>query len=87
MVFAFLDPEGAEKKGKELLQKMDTAKRVHVISTRYQKEASMMERDKGKGRGSNRAIRSCRPTRRSITSRWPAMASSSSSTPTETMPF
>ena len=48
MVFAFLDPEGAEKKGKELLQKMDTAKRVHVISTRYQKEESMMEQDKGK---------------------------------------
>ena len=49
MVFAFLDPEGAEKKGKELLQKMNTAKRVHVISTRYQKEESMMEQDKGKG--------------------------------------
>ena len=49
MVFAFLDPEAAEKKGKELLQKMNTAKRVHVISTRYQKEESMMEQDKGKG--------------------------------------
>ena len=31
MIFAFLDPEWAEKKGKELLQKMNTAKRVHVI--------------------------------------------------------
>ena len=48
MVFAFLDPEGAEKKGEELRQKMKTAKRVHVISTRYQKEESMMEQDKGK---------------------------------------
>ena len=56
MVFAFLDPEGAEKKGKELLQKMETAKRVHVISTRYQKEESMMEQDKGKTSG-----KSCDP--------------------------
>ena len=31
MVFAFLDPEGAEKKGKELLQKMNTAKRARHL--------------------------------------------------------
>ena len=48
MVFAFLDPEAAEKKRKELLEKMNTARTVHVISTRYQKEESMMEQDKGK---------------------------------------
>ena len=47
MIFAFLDPEGAEKKGEELLQKMNTAKRVHVISTRYSKGGV----DDGAGQG------------------------------------
>ena len=66
---------------------MNTAKRVHVISTRYQKEESMMEQDKGKGPGEQ----SCDPFESAhnakLSSRRPAAASSSSSTPTATMPF
>ena len=82
-----LDPEAAEKKGEELLQKMNTAKRVHVISTRYQKEESMMEQDKGNSHDEQSCDPFTRPTTRRIASRLAPTASSSSSTPTATMPF
>ena len=48
MIFAFLDPAAAKKKGEELLERMNTAKRVHVISTRYRRDEAMQKQDEGK---------------------------------------